>query len=252
LLTLVNTRDIDKLRAIKTQTQGGWEGAFNALKSLKDEIKNWKEAIDNFTESGQWGPEDVPPPYVLNFYGEELKLKCGNSRNSLFEAIDIGEFELVQNIIRARIIDLNEEGHRSPIIWVIFQAAPTLQRGKLLTEDQKLSIIKLALENGENFPYPQGGDSPLHYAINRGYFEIVKFLIEQCPSKRLPDYLNFKWREQTPISLALADRNLKIFSLLLKAGAEISGRDSGQADMLDTFGRPEFLKAINERKRAFI
>ncbi|XP_071149224.1 26S proteasome non-ATPase regulatory subunit 10-like [Mytilus edulis] len=82
--------------------------------------------------------------------------------------------------------------------------------------------IKRCLEGGSNFNYQDhlSGDTALHIAVNHGYTEIVKLLIDGGIN------LNIKKLDgETALHYAVLQRNLEITVLLIDAGIDLNARN---------------------------
>lgn len=99
-------------------------------------------------------------------------------------------------------------------------------------EEGYIEIVRLLIESGVNLNAKDvNGYTPLHIAVERNFSEIAKLLIKSGAD------LNSKGvglLEETPLHLAIKEGNNEMVKLLLESGADVNARDSDGETPLHT------------------
>ncbi|KAI9264448.1 ankyrin repeat-containing domain protein [Sporodiniella umbellata] len=88
--------------------------------------------------------------------------------------------------------------------------------------DNQLDQVKSALASNQQLldTHDENGLSPLHYAVDRGHLDIVRYLLDQGAN------INLKTEdEETPLHLACISEQLEVARLLVQKGCDPSIKD---------------------------
>ena len=81
--------------------------------------------------------------------------------------------------------------------------------------------------------------TPLHIAITKKHFEIVKLLVENEADVNVETVFNW-----TPLHFAIRDGHLEIIKLLITNGAKVN--------LIDTYGRIPPLELAKQKKNSAV
>lgn len=103
------------------------------------------------------------------------------------------------------------------------------------------NVVELLLENGANADMArlQDGYTPLHFAAEKGYVDVVQALVHKAFVNVLDDY------GQTPLHLACYVGNEMVVEVLLRADADVLIQDSQDRTPLNVAGDLESSSILN-------
>jgi hypothetical protein len=159
-----------------------------------------------------WYKEETPPKnteeavrhkdvYAFRKFVEEKKPYIsavkGYGTSYLFNAIELGDKETVQELINAKVdvnaVSTKSWGNTTPLFCTF-----------------DLEIAKLLIDNNADVNFAnQDGETHLFNAIRREQVDLVKLLLERSARKDLPNK-----KGETPTSLAQKSKNIEIKRLL--------------------------------------
>lgn len=200
-----------------------------------------------------------------NDYPEEEKStsleSSSESSSSVFKIknIETGEFEEIDYLEKlnqefTQVGSIKREGDRATTIhWKEYKRKVKQNNNRLLdlVEDGKLKEIQALVENQKDSPVDLntrglGGNTVLHTAVNEGYFEVCKYLLEKGAE---PDSINKI--EQAPLHFAAKRGETRIIELLLKYSKNINIQDHDKNTPLhlaSQMGHGEAVKCLLESK----